>query len=108
MSGPSGPLDDMPDSMIAKRAAARRGDVVNRSPATDAFDEGPSDDDLDRFGGVTQSCWRCGTELYDDATVCGNCLSSVGPSCGPRMGTPVWAIVVGVVLAIVVAAWAIF
>ncbi|MEQ8843283.1 MAG: hypothetical protein RIB58_00390 [Phycisphaerales bacterium] len=108
MAEHDGPLDDMPDSMIEKRAAARRGEVLERAPMADTLDEGPSDDDLDRFGSVTQTCWRCGTELYDDATVCWNCQASVGPGSGPRQGTPVWVIIVGVVLALVIAAWAIF
>ena len=108
MAHAKGPLDDMPDSAIQKRAAARRGEVLERSPVAEPPDEGPSDDDLDRFGGVTQTCWRCGTELYDDATVCWNCQASVGPGSGSRRGTPVWVIVVGVLLALLVAAWAIF
>lgn len=103
-----GPLDDMPDTAIAKRAAARRGEVLERAPEFGLPDDGPSEDDLDRFGGVTQTCWRCGTELYDDATVCWHCQASVGPGAGPRKGTPVWAIVGAVVLAVVIAAWAIF
>jgi len=49
MASPRGPLDDMPDSAIEKRAAARRGEVLERSPVAEAPDEGPSEDDLDRF-----------------------------------------------------------
>jgi hypothetical protein len=98
----------MPDTTIARRASARRGEVLERVPAMDGPDDGPSDDDLDRFSGVTQSCWRCGTELYDDATVCWNCQASVGPGSGPRRGVPVWVIVTGVVVAAVIALWAIF
>lgn len=108
MASPDGPLDDMPDTTIAKRAEARRGDVLDHAPEFGLPDDGPSDDDLDRFGSVTQNCWRCGTELYDDATVCWNCQASVGPGGGPRRGVPVWAIVAGVALAVVIAAWAIF
>lgn len=101
------PLDDMPDTAIQKRAAARRGQVIERT-TPDEFDDGPSDDDLDKFSSVTQACWRCGTELYDDATVCWNCQATVGPGSGPTRGTPIWAIVLGIILAGVIAFWAIF
>lgn len=108
MASPDGPLDDMPDTTIAKRAEARRGDVLDHAPEFGLPDDGPSDDDIDRFGGVTQNCWRCGTELYDDATVCWNCQASVGPG-GTRGGrTPVWAIAVGIAVALVLAWLVIF
>lgn len=107
MTRADGPLDDMPDSAIAKRASARRGEVFDRPPEFGLPDDGPSEDDLDRFSGVTQTCWRCGTELYDDATVCWHCQASVGPG-GKRGGPPIWAIAVGVLVAAVIALWAIF
>lgn len=102
------PLDDMPDSAIERRAAARRGQVIERGGPEDDFDDGPSDDDLDKFSSVTQTCWRCGTELYDDATVCWNCQATVGPGSGPTRGTPIWAIALAILLAAAIAAWAIF
>ncbi|MEO1009374.1 MAG: hypothetical protein AAFX79_12495 [Planctomycetota bacterium] len=91
------PLDDMPDDAIERRAAALRGDVAEAPPAVrEELDEGPSLDDLEKFSGVTQSCWRCGTELYDDATVCWHCNAGVGPGSKPRGGTPWWAFVVAI------------
>ena len=36
-------------------------------------DDGPSEADLERFGGVTRACPECATEVYDDAEVCWKC-----------------------------------
>lgn len=96
------PLDDMPDDMIERRAAAVRGEVMERASVFAEFsqmDDGPSEDDLDRFSGVTQTCWRCGTELYDDAATCWNCQADVGPGSGPRGGPPRWAILAAIATA---------
>ncbi len=43
-------------------------------------DEGPSPDDIDRFGGDDQEayCPRCGAVVWDDAEFC--------PSCGDQIG----------------------
>jgi len=35
--------------------------------------EGPSAEDLERFGGDTLDCPRCGYEVYDEASVCPRC-----------------------------------
>lgn len=58
--------------------------------------EGPSAADLDRFGAELSPCPECGSEVYDQATIC--------PTCGgflhePKK-TPTWAVLV--VLAILV------
>ena len=44
------------------------------------MDEGPSQADLDRFGGDDQSAWcpECGAEVWDDAEYC--------PACGDQIG----------------------
>jgi uncharacterized membrane protein YvbJ len=43
-------------------------------------DEGPSPEDIDRFGGEDQDAWcpNCGTQVWDDAEFC--------PSCGDQIG----------------------
>ena len=43
------------------------------------MDEGPSDEDLARFGDDTGFCPHCGEEVYDDAPAC--------PHCGERLDT---------------------
>ncbi|MEM8757713.1 MAG: zinc-ribbon domain-containing protein [Planctomycetota bacterium] len=35
--------------------------------------EGPSADDIERFDRDTEGCPSCGTEVYDEATVCPVC-----------------------------------
>jgi len=61
--------------------------------------EGPSADDLDRFGDELNPCPNCGAEVYDQADIC--------PACGEVLHTtkPVsaWVGVVVVVLVIVIA-----
>ena len=64
-------------------------------PNDNAVDEGPDDQDLERFGGVTQKCEHCGTECYDDAAVCWQC----GLALGSRPSTPpIWIVLVALVL----------
>ena len=41
-------------------------------------DEGPSQDDLERFSGETAFCPRCGEEVWDQAGTC--------PACGELLG----------------------
>jgi uncharacterized protein (DUF983 family) len=35
--------------------------------------EAPSEEDLERFSGVTRMCPECREEVYDDAEVCYHC-----------------------------------
>ena len=44
-----------------------------KRPYDDELDEGPSEEDMERFGGATRTCPECRTELYDDADVCWKC-----------------------------------
>ncbi len=65
----------------------------------DEIDDGPSEEDLERFGDVTQTCPSCGTTLYDDAEICWKCGGAVQESLRP--GIPKWVLVTaGVLLAI--------
>ena len=89
------------DKRLAKRRKAVTGDVVPsvRRPRPEV-DDGPSEEDIERFGGVTQACPECGTELFDDVTVCWNCghvLSSVR-----SRGLPTWATIVVVLVVIAI------
>lgn len=65
---------------------ARRADLED-----DHLDpEGPSADDLERFGSEFRTCRNCGADVYDQAEVCPKCLS---PMNAPRAtGMPTWAI----------------
>lgn len=41
-------------------------------------DEGPSLDDLNRFGGDTAYCPECGEEIWDQAEFCPKCRAHLG------------------------------
>lgn len=88
----------------ALRCAPASGPVVNRCCGRDLGplhdDEGPSEDDIRRFSGVTQSCPACRAELYDDAEICWSC----GHALGAPSGRPGWR--TGVVVAVTVVAFA--
>jgi hypothetical protein len=89
----------MRERRLAKRRKAVAGDVVpSVRRGDDEIDEGPSEADLERFGGVTQTCPECGTELYDDVGVCWNCGTPVGIGRRKSRGGPWAAIVVALIL----------
>ena len=72
----------------AKSRAAREIFVNARRPALDqaAVDsEGPSPQDLRRFGRETAWCPDCGAETFDDAERCPRCGSWIG---GGTLGRP--------------------
>lgn len=65
--------------------------------------EGPSAEDLDRFGDELIECAECGYRFYDQAEICPKCGAAVGARGG---GVPAWALVTGVVvLAVIVVTW---
>lgn len=85
-----------PDPKKAMRCAPRTGEVTNRccggrdlGPVSDA--EAPSEEDMDRFGGVTRVCPECKTEVYDEAQLCHNCGHAFAGTGGD--GLPTWAVV---------------
>lgn len=41
-------------------------------------DEGPSPEDLRRFGGETAFCPDCGAQIWDQADVCPRCYAYLG------------------------------
>ncbi|MBL8764646.1 MAG: zinc ribbon domain-containing protein [Phycisphaerae bacterium] len=102
------PLDDQPDEVISSlRRAPVSGEVVGRGGMTrredpDDADEGPSREDLERFGGVTRACPACGKEIYDDAQVCWSCGHALMRE--PRR-LPTWGVVVIVLIVLGMLAW---
>jgi hypothetical protein len=90
------------DSCKPLKHAPRSGEVTNRccggkdyGPVRDS--EGPSDEDLEAFDGVTRVCPECKAEVYDEATLCHNCGHAFESK--DSSGLPTWAIVtiVGIV-----------
>lgn len=90
----------MGDGRFPIRRRGVDGEVVRSQPPVpraDERDDGPSADDLEKFGGVTRSCPSCGKDVYDDAVSCYHC--------GADMETPrhaqmpkVWIVVVVLLL----------
>jgi hypothetical protein len=94
------------DSKAALRPGAYPPGVPRRDDdENDAIDEGPSDDDLERFSSATRTCPACRTELYDDAELCWKC----GHALSSQAAVPRWVLVAGAVtLAAVLLAYALF
>ncbi len=62
--------------------------------------EGPSQEDIIRFGNVTRTCPACKKEVFDDVDVCYHCGEAIEASRQAKGGTPVWAMITaGVLLA---------
>lgn len=94
------PLDDQPDRVIARRARAASGEVVDRGRRERPEpDEGPSDADLERFGDVTVKCRHCGATLHDDVQVCWKCGMALGAA-GESRGSGWWVVAVVVLCAL--------
>lgn len=85
-------------SVVNGEVVTRRG-LARREPGGD---EGPSPEDLERFGGVTRTCPACGKEVYDDASQCYHCGHAMDGA--DRVEVPkVWIVVtVLVVIAAIV------
>lgn len=66
----------------------------------DWIDEGPSDEDLEQFGGETASttapCPECGAEIYDDAERCSACGQYITHKSSEWSGKPLWWTVLAV------------
>lgn len=76
---------------------------MSRLDGDDTFDlaeglhpEGPSGEDLDRFGGEFVRCPSCSREIYDQSEVCPHCGEAVEES-RLEKGMPRWAVVTAVV-----------
>jgi hypothetical protein len=61
-------------------------------------DDGPSAEDLDRFGDEFISCPNCGRAIYDQAEVCPYCGQAV---VDPAFRPALWVVLVGALLVIV-------
>lgn len=71
---------------------------AQRPISPDDIDEGPSDEDIDRFSDVTHKCPSCGTVSYDDAEICWKCGSSMSGSGSAK--PPLWVWITAAVLLI--------
>ncbi len=54
-------------------------------------DEGPLEQDIERFSDVTRPCPACKKDVFDDAEVCYHCGHAFeGTSAGSGNGPPAW------------------
>jgi hypothetical protein len=115
MAGPTRIHDDNPDpagrgDRRAMRRAPISGDIVpasRRRRAGDDEDDGPSAEDIERFGDVTRTCPECGKDVFDESAVCYHCGHAfMGTAAGSPTRNKLW-IVVTVVLLIGVFLWAV-
>jgi len=81
-------------------------DSYDADPEFDELDpEGPSAADIARFDRAASTCPSCGSEVYDDASICPVCNEYIlGPS-QSLARKYLWPIVGSVVLIIFVLTW---
>ncbi len=102
----SRPLDDMPGKTIARRAKAVRGEVTDEPARTrpEPPDDGPSDEDVERFSDVTVKCPECGTEVLDEVEVCWKCGHAIHERERFRQ-IPLWTTVIAILLIVAMLLW---
>lgn len=100
------PLDDMPERAIVRRAERARAEVTEERARTrpPPPDDGPSEEDIERFSDVTVQCPGCGTQVLDEAEVCWKCGRAIHDRERFR-GAPVWVAVMAIVLVLVAVGW---
>lgn len=64
--------------------------------------EGPSDEDLERFGDEFVTCPHCGSLVYDQAELCQACGMAVSDA--PKR-TPAWIIVAAALALVAFVLW---
>ncbi len=95
--------DDKPRRPL--RIAPSTGDVVPARPRPKSppreIDEGPSDEDIQRFGDVTRTCPECHKEVFDDAAICYHCGHAFERTTAGSTKASRW--VVGTIVVIIIA-----
>ncbi len=69
-------------------------------------DEGPQESDLQRFGGETRPCPKCGAEIYDEAEWCHKCGHVLSETTDHKV--PAWVIAGAIALSVAIAMLIIF
>ncbi len=70
-------------------------------------DEGPSQADIEQFGGDSRPCPHCGADVYDDAEWCHKCGKVLGGSDERKLPKPwvIATIVIVVLITMFAVAW---
>lgn len=81
--------------------------VYDDPDLTEGLDpEGPSAEDLDRFGDETLVCPHCGAEVWDQATACHVCGRRLDERPKGQPPMPMWAwITLFIALALIAFVW---
>ncbi len=74
-------------------------------PRRDEIDEGPSAEDIERFGSATVACPKCEAEVYDDAAMCWKCGHALST---PDKPLPGWIILVAMLMIILIVVFWVF
>lgn len=85
----------------ALRKAPISGDVVraNRSRMHDEDDDGPSQEDIERFGDVTRTCPECKKDVFDESALCYHCGHAlVGTTAGSPTKNKIWVFITVLIL----------
>jgi len=83
---------------LARRPKPASGSVEDYLPPEDADPDGPSEEDIERFGDVTVKCPECGTELFDDVAVCWKCGRALQAGTPDESRAPVWFIAAAILV----------
>ncbi len=86
------------------RVGPRQGDVVPSRPRgrphDDEIDEGPSREDIERFGDQTRTCPECRKDVFDDSAVCYHCGHVFERTSAGSGGSKPWVIAVAALIVI--------
>lgn len=69
---PSPSVTRIPLRIADRPSGATKPEIIGRSRNREV-DDGPTQADIERFGGVTRPCRSCRSDVYDDATMCPHC-----------------------------------
>lgn len=92
------------DKQRGLRIGPRQGDVVpsrpRRAANTGELDEGPSQEDIERFGDQTRVCPECRKDVFDDSAVCYHCGYAFERTSAGSGKSKAWVIAVAVLILI--------
>jgi hypothetical protein len=92
----------MPDDRDRRtlRKAPVSGEVVGRRPARrdEEFDEGPLQQDIERFDNPTRTCPECKKDVFDDSAVCYHCGHAFENTAAGSTKAKPWTVVVVVLI----------
>lgn len=98
------------DGSVPAACAEGRTRPMRRTNRQGPEDEGPSEEDLRRFGDDSAFCPDCGAEIWDQADVCPKCFAYLGGDTSRRRrggeARRRWrTVVVLIVLAAIAVSW---